>query len=123
MATFSPAGRINLDGVTTEIARLHRLWSGATPADDQLDRLLTPEQQHELDPFDRVQLAHVVTVCRASRTLSDAGRTLFAASLRQRSSTNDADRLRKYLARFALSWGDVTATPYRTTTPPTADRR
>jgi transcriptional regulatory protein RtcR len=33
--------------------------------------------------------------------------TLFAASRRQRTSTNDADRLRKYLARFDLSWTDV----------------
>lgn len=30
--------------------------------------------------------------------------TLFAASRRRRSSTNDADRLRKYLARFDLTW-------------------
>ena len=56
---------------------------------------------------DRVQFAHVVAVCRRSRSLSDAGRTLFAASLARRSSANDADRLRKYLARFGLSWADL----------------
>ncbi len=109
MATFSPAGRINLDTVTAEIGRLKRLWTGDAPASDPLDQILSAERQAALDPFDRVQLAHVVTVCRASRTLSDAGRTLFAASRQQRSSTNDADRLRKYLARFGLSWGDLTA--------------
>ena len=42
--------------------------------------------------------------CRAARTLSDAGRRLFAASRTRRSAPNDADRLRKYLARFGLSW-------------------
>lgn len=107
MATFSPAGRINLDCVIAEIARLQRLWrSGKTEA-GILSTLMTGEQLDALDPFDRVQLAHVVETCRASRSLSDAGRTLFAASRRQRTSTNDADRLRKYLARFDLSWADI----------------
>jgi transcriptional regulatory protein RtcR len=58
----------------------------------------------ELDPFDRVQLAHVVDTCRRSRSLSEAGRMLFAASLAKRTSSNDADRLRKYLQRFDLTW-------------------
>ena len=107
MATFSPAGRINLDCVTAEIARLQRLWRSGTAEADALSTLMTAEQLDALDPFDRVQLAHVVETCRASRSLSDAGRTLFAASRRQRTSTNDADRLRKYLARFDLSWADI----------------
>ena len=59
----------------------------------------------QLDPFDRVQLALVVETCRTSRSLSEAGRALFAASRARRSSSNDADRLRKYLARFGLDWG------------------
>jgi transcriptional regulatory protein RtcR len=33
-------------------------------------------------------------------------RHLFAASRKLRTSTNDADRLRKYLARFDLAWAD-----------------
>ena len=37
------------------------------------------------------------------------GRALFAASRGRRASTNDADRLRKYLARFGLGWADVRA--------------
>jgi transcriptional regulatory protein RtcR len=39
--------------------------------------------------------------------LSEAGRILFGASLARRTSANDADRLRKYLARFGLDWGAV----------------
>ena len=54
-----------------------------------------------------MQLRDVVEVCRRSRSLSDAGRTLFAASRQRRNSTNDADRLRKYLARFGLEWDAV----------------
>ena len=56
----------------------------------------------ELDPFDRVQLAYVAAVCQRARTLSDAGREIFAVSRAKRSVTNDADRLKKYLAKFGL---------------------
>jgi transcriptional regulatory protein RtcR len=107
MATFSPKGRIDTDCVNAELARLNRLWSGGVATDDGLERLLSEEQVAALDPFDRVQLAHVVATCRASRSLSDAGRSLFSASRSRRTSANDADRLRKYLARFELSWAGV----------------
>jgi sigma54-dependent transcription regulator len=36
--------------------------------------------------------------------LSEAGISLFAVSRLQRTSSNDADRLRKYLTRLDLSW-------------------
>lgn len=39
--------------------------------------------------------------------MSQAGRELFAVSRGQRASTNDADRLRKYLARFGWDWEAV----------------
>lgn len=103
MATFSPRGRIDLECVESEILRLRRLWSAEVES-DLLDTLLDAEALAALDPFDRVQLAHVVATCRGSRSLSEAGRTLFAASRARRSSSNDADRLRKYLARFELHW-------------------
>jgi sigma54-dependent transcription regulator len=72
-----------------------------------------PERQRvmTLDPHEfirrfllHVQLAFVVETCRSSRSLSDAGRKLFAASREKRASTNDAGRLRKYLARFGITW-------------------
>jgi len=46
-------------------------------------------------------------VCRDAPTLSAAGRILFDQSRTKKASTNDADRLRKYLARFGLEWSDV----------------
>ncbi len=106
MATFSPKGRIDLALVEAEIGRLGRSWL-VGEADDGLPAILSPDRLAALDPFDRVQLAHVIAMCRQSRSLSEAGRTLFAASRTQRTSTNDADRLRKYLARFDLAWGDI----------------
>lgn len=108
MATLSPKGRIDVDCVDKEIERLRRLWSGqADNAADILPEILSDEQIAELDLFDRVQLAETIRICRASRSLSEAGRTLFNASRARRSSSNDADRLRKYLARFDLEWSVV----------------
>jgi transcriptional regulatory protein RtcR len=60
-----------------------------------------------IDRFDAVQLAEVVRVCRASGSLASAGRALFAESRRAKTSRNDSDRLRKYLARFGLSFERV----------------
>jgi len=49
----------------------------------------------------------VVRVCKQSRSLSDAGRQLFQASREQRSVVNDADRLRKYLAKHGIEWSRI----------------
>ena len=62
-----------------------------------------------LDLFDRFQLANVIAVCREHRSLSEAGRRLFAVSRLAKASSNDADRLKKYLARFGLSWDRLAA--------------
>lgn len=105
MATFAPKGRIDTGVVDGEIARLLRQWGGGNPTGDGLEQWMSPDQLADVDPFERVQLAHVVSVCRQSRSLSEAGRLLFVASRQRRASTNDADRLRKYLARFGLDWG------------------
>lgn len=117
MATLSPGGRITMETVEAEIDRLNRAWSGrarataGSPASgpDPCQRALPPEQLARLDRFDRVQLADVLTVCARSRSLSEAGRALFAASRARKASTNDADRLRKYLARFGLNWDQAAA--------------
>jgi transcriptional regulatory protein RtcR len=52
-------------------------------------------------------LAYVLSVCRRSRTHSDAKRQIFNVSRTRRTKTNDADRLRKYLERFGLSWSVI----------------
>ena len=51
-----------------------------------------------------MQLESVIAVCRQSKSMSDAGRKLFAASRLGKAKPNDADRLKKYLARFGLDW-------------------
>lgn len=107
MATFAQGGRITEEVVADEIARLDApvASSGAT-MQDLVGRVLGARAA-TLDRFDRVQLADVLAVCATARSLSDAGRVLFAQSRATKASTNDADRLRKYLARFALTFADV----------------
>jgi transcriptional regulatory protein RtcR len=109
MATLSPGGRIGEREVNDELQRLRAAWahlSGRTGETEALP-VLTPRQAKALDPFDRVQLEEVIRVCRQSPTLSEAGRRLFEVSRTLKKSANDADRLRKYLARFDLEWSDL----------------
>lgn len=110
LATLAPGGRITAELVDEEAARLTERWAGAAaPSGDEavLAEFFTPEQLDAIDLFDRVQLAAVVRVCRGCRSMSEAGRQLFAASRARRSSVNDADRVRKFLARHGLSWERV----------------
>ena len=44
---------------------------------------------------------------RTSRSLAEAGRRLFAVSRQRKMVANDADRIRKYRARYGLEWGQV----------------
>ena len=93
--------------MAAEITRLKEGWkrpgeaqsTGAAPS-----AALTEAQREELDPFDLVQLDYVLKVCRESKSLSDAGRKLYAVSRAKKVKSNDADRLKKYLARFDLTW-------------------
>jgi transcriptional regulatory protein RtcR len=106
MATLAPGGRITLKVVTEELERL----SGSaltTGTSELVAQTLGADRAAKLDRFDRVQLEDVLAVCRAARSLSAAGRELFAASRSERTSVNDADRLRKYLARFELDFADL----------------
>jgi transcriptional regulatory protein RtcR len=105
MATLADSGRIDEANVQEEIDRLRRAW-GLDSSGDELD-LLLGAQAKDMDLFDRLQLASVIEVCRQADNLSDAGRRLFGVSRQAKAQPNDADRLRKYLARFGLEWGQV----------------
>jgi len=109
MSTLAPGGRITNEVVNEEIDRLRSAWreQQGTESEDLLERLIGKEKLSGLDLFDRHQLASVLKVCRESRTLSEAGRALFSTSRERKKTVNDADRLRKYLARFALDWREL----------------
>lgn len=112
MATLAPHGRITADVVDDEIRRLNNLWRSPSDnhtADTLLEELLGVEAAARLDHFDAVQLSAVIQTCRKHATSSSAGRALFAQSRLEKKSSNDADRLIKYLARFNLKFEDVRA--------------
>jgi transcriptional regulatory protein RtcR len=112
LCTLADGGRISTELVEAEWQRLRWLWQMNQPTGRVAEALGEPDmatlmpagEWDKLDLFDRLQLSAVVRVCRASRTLSEAGRTLFNQSRAQRAVVNDADRLRKYLQKHGLRW-------------------
>ncbi|MFW7268726.1 RNA repair transcriptional activator RtcR family protein [Gluconacetobacter sp. Hr-1-5] len=109
LCTLAERGRVTLPMVEEEIALLTARW-GLSAVDPDMTLLRAfVEDPSAIDAFDRAQLAAVIRVCREARSLSDAGRRLFAVSRQEKASRNDADRLRKYLARFDLDWDAVRA--------------
>jgi len=109
MATLSASGRIGITEVQEEIERLSASWQNGNVDSTAatLRRVLTDQQVQEIDLFDRAQLATVLMICGQEKSLAAAGRRLFAVSRAARASTNDSDRLRKYLAMFELDWKSI----------------
>ncbi len=106
MATLAPAGRIGVTQVQDEIERLRAGWRKSSEGDElRLIRQVIGDRP--IDVFDQAQLIKVIEVCRSCRSMSEAGRRLFQVSRTQRKSTNDSDRLRKYLAKFGLTWDSL----------------
>lgn len=115
MATLCAGGRIDEETVAEEQTRLVRSWSGKSSGGstdggrghDRVIHMVGSVAAEAMDRFDRVQLEDVLSVCAGAKSLSDAGRVLFAGSRARKASVNDADRLRKYLARFDLDFATV----------------
>lgn len=111
MATLGESGRIGADEVADEIERLETQWNGRASLhrshNDTIDRFLDVTARQKMDLFDRVQLSAVLNCCERHPTMAAAGRELFAVSLAERASSNDSDRLRKYLQKHGLSWAHI----------------
>lgn len=108
MATLANA-RITKDIVDEEISCLKTSWSGGDilEEEDLLTAILPEDKLKEIDLIDRIQLVEVVKICRTSRSIAEAGRKLFNVSRTQKSSTNDSNRLKRYLERYGLSFKDI----------------
>ena len=107
LSTLATQGRITVELVKAEIERLKWGWQDKFEEADQStdNRCRLPDH---LDYFDRMQLENVIEVCRKHQSLAAAGRVLFNVSRLTKEKPNDSDRLRKYLAKFGLTWDDVT---------------
>ena len=115
LATLAPQGRIQAEQVAAEIERLKWLWAEEADSDDFLHKGSSEKADNypdkidweNLDLFDRLQLQNVIDECRKHQNMAQAGRALFHVSRNSRAKTNDSDRLRKYLQKFGLEWGDI----------------
>lgn len=109
MATLNQQGFITQAIVKKEITRLNHLWHGDNCMQNN-DEILSIIPAN-LDVFDKIQLEKVLQICRHYKanngSLAEAGRALFDVSRNKRKTTNDSDRLRKYLARFGISWEKI----------------
>lgn len=103
MATLSSGGRIDENIVKNEISRL-RKGQKSSSTDGRLSQLLGNNYRENFDEFELCQLSRVIEVCRQSRSRAEAGKKLFAVSRKQRNTTNDSDRLGKYLEKFGLTF-------------------
>ncbi|MCC7339906.1 MAG: sigma 54-interacting transcriptional regulator [Bryobacterales bacterium] len=106
MAIESPDEGITTDLVKLEFEKLNDEWALQT-CEEELLQIVPEEMRYQLDLFQKTQLMEVIRICMRSRSLSEAGRRLFASSRSRKKSVNDADRLRKYLQRFGLEWKNL----------------
>ena len=109
LCTFADGSRIQLSSVEREIERLRKGWrlKANDPTEEILLSVMPQTQLSQIDPFDRPSLANAIKICRQSENLSDAGRKLFSISREHRKTKNDSDRLKKYLAKYELSWSKL----------------
>lgn len=113
MTTLADGGRINEQNVRDEISRLKAHWAPRgqdQPGESTIDLndYLPEAALQEIDLLDQWQLSKIIEVCRQCRSLSDAGRLLFNRSRVRKRSTNDSHRLRQMLAKFNLTFEDLT---------------
>ena len=128
LATLADGGRVTKADVEAEIKRAADETrpasdsSGAraasdtrtasrTAATDPLADLLGNGYETKFDRFELAQLREVAAACRESRTAAEAGKRLFAVSRKAKKTSNDTDRLAKYLAKFGLSFKALAARP------------
>ena len=109
LCTFADGSRIQLESVEREIERLQKGWrlKSGNSNEETLLSVMSQTQLSLVDPFDRPSLAYAILVCRQSDSLSDAGRKLFSVSRENRKTKNDADRLKKYLAKYDVNWAGI----------------
>ena len=107
MATLCEGGRISVREVEDEVANLRGAVAARGDGGDAGGSLVERSAGRRVARRSWIgSSACSWRTCCASAgprgSLSEAGRMLFAASRSSRSTTNDADRLRKYLARYGL---------------------
>lgn len=111
MGTLATGGRITGEVVAEEIERLRNKWQNHSHSSQDPGAILLPfigrERLEELDYLEQVKLSALLTVCQNSRSMAEAGRTLFNVSRTQKKSSNDSHRVKQILAGYELHFDDI----------------
>lgn len=111
MCAFATTGIIDTKIVEEEIERLRNEpdWEDLGHAQEfaHVLAVLGASAPYDMDLFECAQLENVLEVCAQCHSLAEAGRRLFAVSRQQKGGSNDSDRIRKYLARYGVTWADI----------------
>ncbi|MGE0244010.1 MAG: RNA repair transcriptional activator RtcR family protein [Pyrinomonadaceae bacterium] len=113
MGAYAENGRITLKIADEEIKCLRDRWNRSSPELERFPlthRFLGEDGINNNDLVDLVQMEVVIGSCLSSRNQAEAGRKLYSASIAQKTSKNDSDRLRKYLEKNGLAWETIKAT-------------
>ena len=102
MGTMAESGRIPKEIVEDEIKTLSKNWSSDKTLPYTFAHQILKERISHFDLFDIAQLEEVLKTCSQSHSLSETSRKLFAVSRLRKKSSNDSDRLKKYLDKFGL---------------------
>jgi transcriptional regulatory protein RtcR len=104
------------------VSDVRKIWPPPSPRDPSMVSMRSSLHAHDLaqrvHDLDQMLLRvhdRVDRLVRRRRLVDDAGvlaaldalRRLVSASRERRTTSNDADRLRKYLARFGLTWSEI----------------
>lgn len=112
MATLAEGGRIALHDVEEEITRYRQGMpppaTTTVPGNGiYLSKFLGSDYTERIDAFDLAQLSCVIATCLESDSMAEAARKLFAVTRRGKESSNDSDRISKYLAKFGLKFKTI----------------
>jgi transcriptional regulatory protein RtcR len=110
MSTLSGGERISTRQVQQEIGRLKRFWGHHPTLVDsciKLENFIEPDLLEMMDLFEQMQLKNIIEICLKSDSMAHAGRLLFDKSRVQKSTSNDSDRVRKYLNKYGLNWKKI----------------
>jgi transcriptional regulatory protein RtcR len=101
------SGEIHIPGQEGDEDRTEEAVAPVADNDAVLAKFLGKGYAARYDSFDLAQFAYVVAVCRDSDSAADAAKKLFAVSRQSKKSSNDSDRLSKYLSRFGLKFKNL----------------
>ena len=113
MGTLADGGRITLAVVEDEIQRLQRKWQLAPSQANWkpeaiVEAVLGAGSSANIDYYEQLKLAHLIEICRESRSMAEAGRRLFNVSRMQKKSSNDSHRVKQLLEKYGIGFDDLT---------------